>query len=79
MKNYYSILIISGLLMVLCNNSLLAQSDSTNIKLEESLREDLLVEIDELIVDNTQTKIGRDFFDMYYQLWKPRKLKPAIQ
>lgn len=70
MKYQNSILIMSGLLVLFFNCSIFAQSDSTNVMLEESLREELLVEIDELIVDNTQTKIGRDFFDMYYQLWE---------
>lgn len=31
------------------------------------------LEIDGLVVDETQTKIGRDFYDIFYSLWqKPR-------
>lgn len=29
------------------------------------------IEIDGLLVDNTKTKIGRDFYDLFYANWEP--------
>jgi curli production assembly/transport component CsgE len=39
--------------------------------LEQRIRNSADLEIDGLIVDETITKIGRDFYDLFHQYWEP--------
>jgi len=63
-------LLISFLFLIVLNGSIYAQNDSTHNSENESLYNNLHNEIDQLIVNDTQTKIGNDFFDLFYQLWE---------
>lgn len=42
------------------------EPDSTKAVIEKSLD----LEIDGLVVDETQTKLGRDFYDIFYSRWE---------
>jgi curli production assembly/transport component CsgE len=47
-------------------------------KVEEQKKQagDYALEIDGLIIDETKTKIGRDFYDLFYSLWEaPNDIK----
>lgn len=49
-----------------------------NIINENKMSEDpnLDLEIDGLLIDETRTKVGRDFYDMFFALWvAPKKVK----
>lgn len=37
---------------------------------EEKTENDVDLEIDGLLVDNTKTKVGRDFYDLFYASWE---------
>ena len=37
-----------------------------NLTTENNYNNDVEIEIDGLLVDDTKTKIGRDFYDMFY-------------
>ncbi|WP_299579821.1 CsgE family curli-type amyloid fiber assembly protein [uncultured Sunxiuqinia sp.] len=80
------ILIITILsLFSLTNN--ISQADSTTSQPAPKVLQELLekitqkateeteieieIEIDGLLVDNTKTKIGRDFYDLFYANWEP--------
>lgn len=36
-----------------------------------NIEKELSLEIDGLLIDETLTKAGQDFFDLFYQLWEP--------
>ena len=36
------------------------------------------IEIEGIVVDATQTKIGRDFYDLFYQIWNPPATLPKL-
>lgn len=38
---------------------------------EAEIETEIEIEIDGLLVDNTKTKIGRDFYDLFYANWEP--------
>ncbi|WP_430973516.1 CsgE family curli-type amyloid fiber assembly protein [Sunxiuqinia rutila] len=40
-------------------------------KATEETENEIEIEIDGLLVDNTKTKIGRDFYDLFYANWEP--------
>ena len=40
-------------------------------KTTEETEIEIEIEIDGLLVDNTKTKIGRDFYDLFYANWEP--------
>lgn len=72
-------------LFSLTNN--VSQADSTSSQPAPKVMQELLekitqetaeeteieieIEIDGLLVDNTKTKIGRDFYDLFYANWEP--------
>ena len=41
-----------------------------NLTTENNYNNDVEIEIDGLLVDDTKTKIGRDFYDMFYSNWE---------
>lgn len=51
----------------------LVESDSDSVE-EEKLREaerELFLELDGMVIDDTRSKIGRDFYDVFFQRWTP--------
>lgn len=47
--------------------------DGVESKQNNSQNYDIELEIDGLIIDETISKIGRDFFELFYSNWKPPK------
>ena len=84
MKNRVTCLVIVVLLSLVFGFSVVAQESrdekQETVATEEKLKEIVeeltekvegdALEIDGLIIDETKTKIGRDFYDLFYSLWE---------
>lgn len=43
--------------------------DEEQVKVE--VEQQILLEIDGMVIDETRSKVGRDFYDVFYQHWEP--------
>lgn len=46
-----------------------SESDSINEEKQQAER-NLLLELDGMVIDDTRSRVGRDFYDLFYQYWQ---------
>lgn len=47
-----------------------SKEDSINEKKQQQAEKELMLELDGMVVDETRSRIGRDFYDLFYQNWQ---------
>ncbi|MCG2590918.1 curli production assembly/transport protein CsgE [Rhodohalobacter sp. WB101] len=47
-----------------------SESDSIHEEKQQEAERDLLLELDGMVIDDTRSRVGRNFYDLFYQYWQ---------